>query len=164
MAWGGDVGDTHQWPASPASCILSAFAAYQVDVQRMFHGVSNGARDRPPLPVKRGGGAAEPLGMLVTSAQRESFLVGSFLQLPHRGPAPSGSPCGATVRRTWGGAAVCSVSPPPDLFPCGLPRAPSTQACLPLCAISSSPMCCPSVCACGVACGMCVDGRRPSVQ
>ena len=63
----------------------------------MFDGVSDGARDRPPLPVKWGGGAAEPSEMLVTSAQRVSFLVGSFLQLPHRGPAPSGSPCWATV-------------------------------------------------------------------
>ena len=164
MAWGGDVGDTHQWPASPASCILCVVAAVPDGLQRMFDGVPNGARDRPPLPVKRGGGAAEPLGMLVTSAQRESFLVGSFLQLPHRGPAPSGSPCWAAVRQVGGGAAVCSVSPPPDLFPCGLPRAPSTQACLPLCAFSSSPMCCPSVCACGVWCGVCVDGHRPSVQ
>ena len=103
MAWGGDVGDTHQWPASPASCILFAFAAYQVDVQRMFDGVSNGARDRPPLPVKRGGGATEPLGMLVTSAQRMSSLGGASMQLPHRGPAPSGLLCWTTSSPVVGG-------------------------------------------------------------
>ena len=130
----------------------------------MFDGVSNGARDRPPLPVKRGGGAAEPLGMLVTSAQRESFLVGSFFAAASSWTSSFGLAVWSYRAPDVGGAAVCSVSPPPDLFPCGLPRAPSTQACLPLCAISSSPMCCPSVCACGVACGMCVDGRRPSVQ
>ena len=130
---------------------------YQVDLQRMFDGVSNGARDRPPLPVKRGGGATEPLGMLVTSAQRMSSLGGASMQLPHRGPAPSGLPCWTTSSPVVGGAAVRSVSPSPDLLPCGVfwPRAPSTLACLPLCAISSSPMCCPSVCVWGVWCGMC---------
>ena len=102
---------------------------YQVDVQRMFDGVPDGARDRPPLPVKRGGGAAEPLGMLVTSAQRESFLVGSFMQLPHRGPAPSGSPCWATVFAGRGGGCRLLCVPTLDLYPCGVPRAPSPLAC-----------------------------------
>jgi hypothetical protein len=89
----------------------------------MFDGVSDGARDRPPLPVKWGGGAAEPSGMLVTSAQRVSFLVGSFLQLPHRGPAPSGSPCWAAVRRMGGGCRLLSV-PTPHPLPLWLAACP----------------------------------------
>ena len=128
---------------------------YQVDVQRMFDGVPDGARDRPPLPVKRGGGAAEPLGMLVTSAQRESFLVGSFMQLPHRGPAPSGSPCWATVRRTGGGLPF-ALCPHPRPLPLWRATCPLSPGMLPTCAISPPPRCYPSVCACGVWCVVCV--------
>ena len=124
------------------------------DVQRMVYGAPIGARDCPPLPIKRGGGAAEPLGVLVPSAQRESFPSCSPMQLPLCRSASSGVPCRAASHRAGGGLpfAQCPHPCPRPLRPASCALPPGMP---PLCTISPSPRCCPSVFACGVRCGVC---------